>query len=68
MNMTGSEVTKTFGLFDKTVMCVGRVAKSKKSDFYKQIIISVGVTFWLLAVNLLLGRSKTRHGNIGQPQ
>ena len=35
-NMTGSEVTETYGLFDKTVMLAGRLANSKKSDFAKK--------------------------------
>ena len=67
-NMTGSEVTETYGLFDKTVMLAGRLANSKKSDFANQICLSVCATVWLVVVNLLLGKPKTRPGNIGQPQ
>ena len=67
-NMTGSEVTETYGLFDKTVMLAGRLANSKKSDFANQICLSVCATAWLVVVNLLLGKPKTRPGNTGQPQ
>ena len=66
-NMTGSEATATYGLFDKTVSLAGRVAKSKKYEFANQKN-SVCAAFWLVVVNLLLGKSKTRPGNIGQPQ
>ena len=67
-NMAGSDVTETYGLFDKTAMLAGRVANSKTSDFANQKKISVCVTFWLVVVNFLLGKTKTRPGNIGQPQ
>ena len=50
-NMTGSEVTETYGLFDKTVMLAGRLANSKKSDLANQIYLSVCVpqSGWLLS-------------------
>ena len=67
-NMTSSEVTETYRPFDKTVMLAGRVANSKKSDFAHPKLLSVGVTFWLVVVNFLLGKPKARPGNIGQPQ
>ena len=68
VNVTGSTVTETYGLFDKTVMLAGRVANSKKSDVANRMSLSVCATFWLVVVNLLLGRPNTRPGNIGQPQ
>ena len=67
-NMTGSEVTETYVLFEKAVMLAGRQANSKKSDVAHQICLSVCDTVWLVVVNLLLGKPKTRPGNIGQPQ
>ena len=53
-NMTSSEVTETYWLFDTTVILAGRVANSKKSRFANHFLI-VCVTFWLVVVNFLLG-------------
>ena len=49
-------------------MLAGRLANSKKSDFANQMCVSVCATVWLVVVNLLLGKPKTRPGNIGQLQ
>ena len=59
-NMTGSAVTETYGLFDKTAMLAGRLANSKKSDVANQICLSVCATFWLVVVNLLLGKTQDK--------
>ena len=49
-NMTGSEVTETYGLFDKAVMLAGRVANSKKSEFANQKLeVFVPHSGWLLS-------------------
>ena len=59
-NMTGSEVTETYGLFDTTVILAGRQANSKKSDFASQMCLSVCATAWLVVVNLLLGKTQDK--------
>ena len=49
-NMARSEVTETIRLFDKTVMLVGRIANSKKSDFASQSFqVFVSHDGWLLS-------------------
>ena len=59
-NMTGSEVTEAYGLFNNAVMLAGRLANSKKSDFANQICLSVCATVWLVVVNLLLGKTQDK--------
>ena len=66
-NMTSSEVTETYGLFDKTVMLAGRLAKSKKSGFANQICLSVRATAWLVVVGVRPGTPTTGSGHVGQP-